>query len=320
MVIKRNSAENGSVIGDGVTVTVGNSGGVSGDAFGGVVWTTTPITFENTSPHGGGWCYQLTPSSGNQCMFRTIETATDSAMVSAYFKFTAWPSASSPYISARSAAAQAATLNVTNTGRLQVQNAASAVLDTSGVGVTLALATWYRFEMRVIKGTTTTNGTIQVGVYVGDSLTPFYTYSSSVVDAGTAQLTDWRIGRAALVADTTTFHVDSVQWWTGADTPAALGKPWTLSKIAGLAATRISSVSLSLAWTNVTDAPNGYDVVRAAGVHVNDGLGRTPSDPLYDPLTIAGATVVSTADAGTPFVDTGLTPGDYTYWLVRTAP
>jgi hypothetical protein len=317
MVAKINSAEGGT---ESATVTVGNSGGASGDAWGGVVINGT-LRYRNTpTPHNGIRCYELAPNASQQCYLRTIETATDSAMVSMYFRTSSWPSTTSVIIAGRSAAAQSATLSLLSTGRLQVANAGGTPLDTSGAGVTLAINTWHRLEVRLIKGTTTTNGTIQIGVYVGDSLTPLYTYSSSVVDAGTAQLTDWRLGRSSLIADTTVWNIDSVQWWTGADTPAALGKPWTLTKITGISATRISSSSLSLGWTDVTDAPNGYDVVRCPGTHTNDGLGRTPSDPLYDPLTIAGAIVVSTADAGTPFVDTGLTPGDYTYWLVRTAP
>jgi hypothetical protein len=319
MVARTNSAEGGT---NGTGVTTGNSGGASGTAWELVnLGTGGAIAFSNVTPKEGSLCYLCTPASSQQQFLRWTEAAADSAMLSVYIRFATLPGATSYYLALRSTSAQTCQMTISSTGRVAVQDAASTVLSTSAVGEVITIDTWYRLELRGVKGTTSSNGTIQAAFYLGDSTTAIWSYSSATVDAGTAQIVNTRIGRSSSgVADTTPYRLDALQFWTGTDTPAALGRPWSLAKITGIAATRISSSSLSLAWTDVADAPDGYDVVYCAGTHTNDGLGRTPSDPLYDPLTISGAVVVSTGDAGTPFVQTGLTPSDGTWWLIRSAP
>lgn len=318
MVYRTNSAEGGT---NGTGATTGNTGGASGTAFE-LVTTGTggTIVFSNVTPSQGSMGYLFTPATNQPQILRFTEAAEDSAMVSAYFRTAAAPAASSNYLSLRNAAGQACALQITTALRVAAVNAGGSVLNTSAVGEVIPVNTDVRLELRCVKGTTSGNGTIQAGFYLGNSTTPIWSYTSSTVDAGTTQITNCRVGQSSTVANTQPYRMDAVQFWTGADTPAALGRPWTLTKITGLAATRISSSSLSLAWTNVADAPNGYDVVYCPGTQTNDGSGRTPSDPLYDPLTISGAIVVSTADAGTPFVQTGLTPSDGTWWLIRSAP
>jgi hypothetical protein len=314
MVAKSNSAEGGT---DGTTVTTGNSGGASGDAWGAVVINGT-LTYENTAPHEGSMCYQISPTSSQQCYLHMIETSEDEMFLSAYLKMPSAPAATEDNVVFRSASAGAAGFGTRADAKFRTTDATGTALNTSTATLTANL--WHRIEMHVVKGTTTSNGTIEVEVYEEDELTPIHSYSNTACNAGTAQLTNIRLGRPSATADTTNVFIDAVQWWTGADVPALFGNPWALQKIVGISATRLSASSVEIAWTDVTDAPNGYDVVRAPGTHTNDGDDRDPSDPLYDPLTISGAVVAVTADAGTPFVDTGLTPGDYTYWLVRTAP
>lgn len=82
---------------------------------------------------------------------------------------------------------------------------------------------------------------------------------------------------------------------------------------------RISNTETSVAFTMPGDAPDGVTIARCPGSEMgNDGEGRPPSDPAYDPSTIAGAVVIAEGLMSSPYADTGLTPGIYTYWVART--
>lgn len=118
----------------------------------------------------------------------------------------------------------------------------------------------------------------------------------------------------------------SVSWTSGAiqnsnlaavHIPLEPPPPPPLEKIP-LTVSRLSSTSVNVAWTHPDDAPDGITIVRAPGVHVNDGDDRAPDDEEYDPLTVADATVIAEGEGSSPYVDSGLTPGEYTYWVVRT--
>jgi hypothetical protein len=82
---------------------------------------------------------------------------------------------------------------------------------------------------------------------------------------------------------------------------------------------RTSDTSAAVSFTMPGDAPDGITIARCAGTHLgNDGDGRAPSNPDYDPSTIPGTIVVAEGLMSSPYFDTGLTPGVYTYWVART--
>lgn len=82
---------------------------------------------------------------------------------------------------------------------------------------------------------------------------------------------------------------------------------------------RLSDTSASVSFTMPGDAPDGITIVRCPGAHMgDDGEGRAPSNPEYDPSTIDGTIIVAEGLTSSPWVDTGLTPGIYTYWVART--
>lgn len=83
-------------------------------------------------------------------------------------------------------------------------------------------------------------------------------------------------------------------------------------------AERVSDTAVDFHWTMPGDAPDGITVFRAAGARVIDGNGRQPSNPAYDPATVPGSVTLAQGITGTPYHDTGLTPGTYTYWAART--
>lgn len=85
------------------------------------------------------------------------------------------------------------------------------------------------------------------------------------------------------------------------------------------AVSRLSDTEASVAFTIPGDAPDGITVARCPGAHMGvDGEGREPSNPAYDPATIPGTIVLAEGLESTPYVDTGIPPGIYTYWVART--
>lgn len=84
-------------------------------------------------------------------------------------------------------------------------------------------------------------------------------------------------------------------------------------------ATRMSGSQVLVAWTVPSDAPLGVSVIRAEGVHSDDGNGNAPGSPGYDPTTLAGAQVIHESDTDGSYTDNGLSgASEYTYWLIRT--
>lgn len=91
------------------------------------------------------------------------------------------------------------------------------------------------------------------------------------------------------------------------------------SKIS-FSATRVDNETVSIDWSLPGDAPDGISICRASGPVVNDGEGRPPSDAAYDPSTVDGAVIIAEGLSEGPYLDEGLTPGVYTYWVARFAP
>jgi hypothetical protein len=307
---------------DAVTLTGSNTDD-EGDAFT-VTLNGGDIEYDTAQYLHGTASALFLPLSGIVTELQWNATAATTAMASFHIRIPAVPAGTgSPTIcQVRNASAAAAGLQVLHTTpKFRVLQSGGNTLFTSA---TITAGVWYRVELRVIRGTTSSDGTIQFAYYLGDSLTPVETaYSSTAVNAGTTDLTNVRFGRcssATGVTDTAGYWIDSAQFLTGADADE-LGKPWLLEQIP-LTTTRVSDTAVNVAWTHPSDAPAGVSIIRSTGTQVNDGLGNEPTESDYDPTTLSSdVTVANGLDGGdTPYADTGLTPGVYTYWVVRTSP
>lgn len=195
------------------------------------------------------------------------------------------------------------------------QNFGSTVWTSSG---TYSTGTVYRTDISVSAPSGTQQAVIQTCLQ--DSTTPIAGLSGTISGQasgtwGTAGWAWYQLGKRN-VPGNWTVKIDSFRHQTGTTT---FFDPPGLQKIA-MSTTRLSSTSVSVAWTNPGDAPDGVTIVRAPGSVTNDGLGNTPSESDYDPLTVSGATVVAEGQTSSPYTDSGLTPGTYTYWVARTAP
>lgn len=219
MAIFRNSAEGGT---DGTTVTVANSGGDSGDA-----WdaphnlNSGDIEFDTAQFSHGAMSYLVQPATSVISEFRKSVTASGTVLCSMYFRTPSIFAATATLIQIRHASATAARLQLTNGAKFRTQNLTDATVSTA---VSNALVdTWYRLELRAVRGTSSSNGTIQFAYYLLDNTTAVETFSSTTTntgDATTGDFTNVRYGRCSSApADTTNFWMDSIQ--TATDTEAA---------------------------------------------------------------------------------------------------
>jgi hypothetical protein len=204
-----NNAEGGT---HGTTVTVGNSGGASGNAWTAVAkGTSSVLEYSNAHPAHGSLSYHFSNASGdaNYLTWVPPSDATASVPVRKYIYFAAWPAGDEFIMQFRNTSTSVVTLSITSTGKLKVLNAVPAGVYTSTAS--LATGTLYRVEARVEKGVTTSNGEIDVAFYVGDSTTPVETpFSSSAMNTGLLDIASVRFGRSAAIAQAWECWMDDI--------------------------------------------------------------------------------------------------------------
>ncbi|MGB4762611.1 MAG: hypothetical protein WBP12_04640 [Candidatus Saccharimonas sp.] len=188
----QNSAE-GQPNGTGLVVS--NSGGASGTPFDVVSLTgTSSITFSTAQAAKGIASYEfISNSAGTALAIFSSGVAGMAGALRYYLYLTALPSNTIDVAAIRNNAAVACKLQMTSAGVLRATNASGTTIGT--LSGTLSINTWYRLEMQCIVGVDTSSGTISAQYYLGDSLSPIDSYSSTSVNAGTDPLSDCRIGK-----------------------------------------------------------------------------------------------------------------------------
>jgi hypothetical protein len=202
--------------------------------------------------------------------------------------------------------------------------------DTDPIAVTAVTATGASTAPSVGITPTASGQIVMVAVGVEGPGSDAYTPDSDSTDGTWANL-QWRTTNQSTATDNITINGaaklvtgTTAQTWTGTITSrdwaavaVVLAPAATVAKIP-ISVSRISTTTVEVDWTHPGDAPNGVTIVRASGTYTNDGLGNAPDENDYDPMTISGAAEITTGETTPPYNDVGLTPGEYTYWVVRT--
>jgi hypothetical protein len=221
---KTNNAEGGT---DTVTVTIGNSGGISGDAFTTVsIGTGGAITYSATRAMHGSLSYAFVIGSGATLVDLDESLADDQFTARVAVNLTAYPSASTPFpFNVRNTAGTTnlGGTNLSTTGQLQVAIGGTLSSFTTPV---LALNTWYRLEYYG-SGFGTAASASTCDAYVGDNTgTPFATCSVSGVTTANGALR-MRFGKPSGTSTLATSYLDDLAYTAGSSTP--LGPNITLS-------------------------------------------------------------------------------------------
>jgi hypothetical protein len=152
-----NTLEGGS---DGTTITTGNSGGASGDAFSAVtIAGSTTETFSADHAAHGGLSMKIaeTVAGSTRVNWTGLGALTGSVYHRIYVWYDAFPTASGLIfggVRTSTGAALSAQIRISGTGKIRVENAAAAfILALDGV-VAIPLSQWARIEFRCKSSTT----------------------------------------------------------------------------------------------------------------------------------------------------------------------
>lgn len=167
----------------------------------------------------------LNPSSGNVREARVEFLDADTIFVVGYVRRTGDVSVAHTILQVRHPAGASADLFMqsTSNGRLVVRGPGGTALYNNSAS-NLAINTWYRFELRFTRGTTSGDGQVSYQLFVADETTPQASFSSSAVNTGTNAYTEVRFGRpTATTTDVTVEHWGPLAIYTDDDDPGGHG-------------------------------------------------------------------------------------------------
>lgn len=190
MSLKRNTANGQS---PGTTLSTGNSGGASGDAFSGVVASGgSTITFDSTHQHSHSNSYSIIGSTSGQAAhveLTLVETGFFYTQFQTYVYLSSYPASTSPFVSIGGVE----TFSISTAGALSGASVFGSS-SFSSPSATLPLNTFLRIDAVVgVDDSVPTDGPLYVQVSLGDSVTPAWTYAGAT-DHGTNTINYARVG------------------------------------------------------------------------------------------------------------------------------
>lgn len=192
MVNLINTADGGT---NGTTITLGNSGGASGNGWD-YLDVTGLLQFSNNGAMHGSHCIHA-QGNGGKALFSwnsASVAASKKQTFRTYLKIASLPSAELQIITPRNATTYIGGVNMTTAGKLKATQLGGAGLFTTANA--LALNTWYRIECSYEVGTTASNGVIRFAYFLGNGATPVETqFTTTTADLGTANIEIWQMGK-----------------------------------------------------------------------------------------------------------------------------
>lgn len=180
---------------DNTDITAANSGGISGTAIASTAKNTgTTLQFSSAQARGAfslRISYAL--SAAGYAIWNWSSSLRTVIRFYVFYENT-FDTTFMEFTTIRSASANVAKVGLNgSTHALVVQNSANTAVASSPYP--LQVNSWYRFEIGLTVGTTTTNGRIEFAYYDNDSVNPIWSYDSgATVNTGTATFATIRIG------------------------------------------------------------------------------------------------------------------------------
>jgi hypothetical protein len=190
-------------------VTVGNSGGASGNALTVVTkGAGAALVYSTAAAAHGSLGYALTGASGTATLLGWNGYTAPSIAVRFYYNpGTTLPNAVLRLADIRNSTATAARVELSASNQLFIQNAAGTTVTTFPHA--LQANTWYRVEITI--SVSASAATIKAAYYLGSSTTPVDpAYSTVTGNTGTANITQVSIGSAASATWTGTSFFDDL--------------------------------------------------------------------------------------------------------------
>lgn len=266
---------------DGANITVANSGGASGDAFGVIVYNNVSvgssgnagITYSASSAKQGSLGVNFIPAANTSYLRHDVPVSeTGTRIVSEVtLRFPSNPAATFMIMRAHSSSnASLGALILRTDGRIAVYDATNVEITASRMVSALAANTDYIAALAVQPGTTTANGTLEYRIYDSSHSTVLFSWSSTAVNAGTTAPAFMRYfgpvatsGWSAYGLDMTrSLITDNASAWIAVfpDANATVSAP-----VAVIDATSSTGATISLSITQVS-GPSGSATQIATGI------------------------------------------------------
>jgi hypothetical protein len=182
MTIRHNSFEGGT---SGTTVSAANSGGVSGNAWNIVVVNSGTLTYDTTTRSGISALSLKygTISNANDSNIRWTGLNADTLYIRFYYMTTSFVNVYT-YISDyyTAAGARNALLFIDNSGQMFAYDTNTT---NQGLITTLAINTWYRIEIKLIRNASAGSLSVRIYTSVESWGTPALSYATSSINTGT---------------------------------------------------------------------------------------------------------------------------------------
>lgn len=281
MALLVNTAEGGT---DGATVTTGNSGGASGDAWAAVDGSPE---YTDTDPIKGSMSITC-PNDGSQERVSWTWSSTTQAVARFYVRYSSTGANQGRLFEFIGGAR----IYILSGGRPSLRNAAgSSVFDSSDA---FSTGTIYRIEISNLAATSTT-GACVLSIFEGDDTTPIAGMSTTVTDAnfGTA-LTGIRVGRL-INANSGVHDLDDIAAET--DTLTLLGPSGGASTDITGTPTVVTAVAGTATVTATTEVTASATVVTAvAGTAQVTATTELSGTPTTVAAVVGSATVTATTE------------------------
>lgn len=184
-----NSNEGGS---NGTTITTGNSGGASGNAWDSILFTAGTCAYDNAqASHGTLAANHATAGTAASIQLQWEASTGNPARMFGryYYRYTSTTLTLDLHRVRSSSSNQVARLSVaSSTGFLQLRNGANTVVATSSAA--LSTNTWYRIEWDFRPGSVTNTAVL----YLGDSVVALETLSASSTYSADADIGQFHLG------------------------------------------------------------------------------------------------------------------------------
>jgi len=196
---------------NGTTLTAGNSGGGSGDAFLAGSTGTLTRTYSNEQAMNGAQSYKLVPTTSSSLILYYAPTASTSGALQGGIYLTGYPTANQLVFAITiSSGTPCAGISINANGAIVFTQRGGGLLNQSANGA-VPLNTWVRFDICAFTGATTSNGRAMAQASLGNSPNPFWYYDSgTTANTSTTTFDHYRFGKLDDVPDIATFYIDDL--------------------------------------------------------------------------------------------------------------
>lgn len=294
----------------GVTPTVANST-TFGDAacLTPVLGAGTTMTYDNTHPAHGTMGIKLgTASAVSDYLPYAFNTVNATGNLEFYFYYTAAPTVAELPIGYMLTTTSVTIFDIVinTSGTLRLRDASgSSPVGATALGPGLTANTLYRFALQTVVGASSTTGQVSFAYYLGDSLTPVATFSSTAVNTGTTSAGRVALGRiGAGTAAAISLYYDDPQWQEGMTAGAFIGPYSTaVSQSVGIAGSGSVgfqeidvATGLGIAGSGAVSVASAQSMVQSVGVAGSGSVSVVSTEAQSQSAGIAGSGSLTVQD------------------------